>query len=117
MKHMMQFRFHGVDSAENYPIWHDWRKYNWYNNLLYDYGQVSHLGIQGEPGVIFYLNGSNSPIVIGNTGIYELDLEGIGRITSLKFDELQLSSIYNNSSDKTKRLIVDIIYDGPEVLV
>ena len=117
MKRMMQFRFHGTNSKENYPLWTDWRKYNWYTNLFTEYGSVSHLGIQGEPGVKFYLNGGTNPITIGATGIYELNLEGIGRITSLRFDQNQLPTIYNNSESDKKRLIVDIVYDGPEVVL
>jgi hypothetical protein len=35
---------------------------------------IVQLGIQSVPGTKFYLNGSNNPIIIGNTGIYELDL-------------------------------------------
>ena len=115
MKRMMQFRFHGTNSTENYPLWTDWRKNNWYTNLFAEYGSVSHLGIQGEPGVKFYLNGGTDPITIGATGIYELNLQGIGRITSLRFDPNQLPTIYNNSASTKKRLIVDIVYDGPEV--
>jgi hypothetical protein len=41
------------------------------------------LGIQGPDGLKFYLNSSSSPIAIGETGIYELDLEGIGRISAI----------------------------------
>lgn len=115
MKRMMQFRFHGLNSKENYPLWTDWQKNNWFTNLFFNYGSVSHLGIQGEPGVRFYLNGGTNPITIGATGIYELNLEGIGRITSLRFDQDQLPTIYNNSASDKKRLIVDIVYDGPEV--
>lgn len=117
MKRMMQFRFHGENSLANYPEWDDWKKNNWFNNLLMGYGSVSHLGIQGEPGIKFYLNGGLNPITIGMTGIYELDLGLMGRISSLRFDEKQLKAVYNNSPDLNKRLIVDIVYDGPEVLV
>ena len=115
MKRMMQFRFHGVDSQLNYP--QSSSIYDWTTNLFFKYGMISHLGIQGEPGVIFYLNDGNNPIVLGNTGIYELDLEGMGRITGLRFDRDNLTTTYNNSFNETHRLIVDIIYDGPEVSV
>jgi hypothetical protein len=39
---------------------------------------VSHLGIQGEPGVVFYLNNGIDPITIGATGIYEINFENLG---------------------------------------
>lgn len=116
MKRMMQFRYHGPGNSNNYPSG-SLAERDWANNLFYNYGAVSHLGIQGEPGVVFYLNGGNDPITIGNTGIYEIDLEGVGRITSLRFDSKVLNETYNNSASINHRLIVDIVYDGPEVYV
>ena len=110
MKRMMQFRYHGPGNSNNYPSG-SLAERDWANNLFYNYGAVSHLGIQGEPGVRFYLNGGTNPITIGATGIYELNLEGIGRITSLRFDQDQLPTIYNNSASDKKRLIVDIVFD------
>jgi hypothetical protein len=41
-------------------------------------GSISQLGIQGRPGTSFYLNGSTLPIVLGETGIYEIDLQNYG---------------------------------------
>ena len=114
MKHMMQFRFYGKDSEKNYPLtasFDDWRF-----NLFSKYSNnISHLGIQGEPGLIFYLNGGQSAITIGDTGIYELDLEGIGRISSLRFDGEQLTALYPTpATSSTHRILVDIVYDGME---
>ena len=41
------------------------------------YSPIIHLGIQTLPGTKIYLNGFyDAPIIIGATGIYELDLEG-----------------------------------------
>ena len=34
---------------------------------------IVQLGIQALPGTRFFLNGNQYPIIIGNTGIYELD--------------------------------------------
>lgn len=84
----------------------------WKYNLLREYGPVSHLGIQGEPGVIFYLNNSEDPIAIGSTGIYELNLEGIGHLTALKFDMDVLKDKYDSKKSLVNRIIVDIIYEG-----
>ena len=83
-------------------------------NILAKYGSVSHLGIQGEPGLIFYLNQGDNPITIGETGIYELNLEGIGRIHSLRFNEAMLTDIYKKEKNPFHRLIVDIVYEGAE---
>lgn len=71
---------------------------NFEGNILEQYPEVSHIGIQGAPGLSFELNGG--VIKIGKTGIYELDLEGVGIINSLKFSP--------SSQDK---IIVDIVYE------
>ena len=44
---------------------------------------VTHLGIQAYPGYTFKINNSAWAISVGRTGIYELDLQGIGKIQSL----------------------------------
>jgi hypothetical protein len=46
---------------------------------------IVHLGIQTLPGTKVYLNSNmDAPVIIGATGIYELDLEGTtGLISSL----------------------------------
>jgi hypothetical protein len=47
---------------------------------------ISQLSIQALPGTKFYLNNSYDPIVIGYTGIYEITINNLAEITSLKFD-------------------------------
>lgn len=114
MKRIAQFRFHYTGSSANYP--YGLTAEDWSGNLLQNCGLVSHLGIQGEPGVVFYLNDGDNPIVLGSTGIYELNLEGIGRIASLRFDKDSLEQYYTKEvNDDAHRLLVDIIYDGAEV--
>ena len=117
MKRIMQFRFYGPENPNNYPKWNKQTEYeSWSFNLLSKFGNVSHLGIQGEPGVVFYLNEGHNPISIGTTGIYELDLEGIGKITKLYFDWNKLKSFYPEDNNlESRRLIVDIVYDSAEV--
>jgi hypothetical protein len=111
MKKITQFVFHKELSNDNIP-----KDINyWKNNLLSNYASVSHLGIQGEPGVEFYLNHGDDPITIGPSGIYELDLEGLGYITALKFDYSILIEKYNNEDiNPYHRLIVDIVYEGAD---
>lgn len=116
MKKITQFIFYGKHNREEegfscLPSSLDL----WSTNLLSDYGPVSHLGIQGEPGVIFYLNYSDDPITLGVTGIYEIDLEGLGSISSLRFDMQKLSEKYDTSPSHSHRLLVDIIYEGVEM--
>ena len=72
---------------------------------------IIQLGIQSLPGVKFYLNNSASPIILGYTGIYDLELNGITEITSLSFDAESMNLI--NASPESY-LIVDFIYESEE---
>lgn len=69
---------------------------------------VLQLGIQALPGTKFYLNNALEPIIIGSTGIYELDLAGDTEITAITFDVDSMKLIKDNNN---AFLIVDIIYD------
>ena len=72
---------------------------------------VLQFGIQSLPGTKFYLNNGNDPIIIGSTGIYELDLEGQTEITQIQMDGGSMKTINDNDS---AYLIIDIIYDNGE---
>ena len=75
-----------------------------------DYMPIVQLGIQALPGTKFNLNTNLDPIIIGASGMYELDLTyNSARITSLQFEEDSLDQITNNPDGY---LIVDIIYEG-----
>ena len=69
---------------------------------------IVQLGVQALPGTKFYLNRYNSPIIIGSTGIYELNIDGLTYIKDLQFDETSLENISNNTNAV---LIVDYIYE------
>ena len=70
---------------------------------------ILQFGIQSLPGTKFYLNNGNDPIIIGSTGIYELDLEGQTEITQIQMDGGSMKTINDNDS---AYLIIDIIYDN-----
>ena len=72
---------------------------------------VLQFGIQSLPGTKFYLNNGNDPIIVGSTGIYELDLEGQTEITQIQMDGGSMKTINDNDS---AYLIIDIIYDNGE---
>jgi hypothetical protein len=72
---------------------------------------ILQLGIQALPGTKFYLNDSAEPIIIGQTGIYELDLTNGIQITQLQIDARSITSIRDNQN---AYLIVDILYDDGE---
>lgn len=76
------------------------------------YVPILQLGIQTIPGTYFYLNGGLDPIIIGSTGIYELDLSGEIEISKLEIDYQSLERINNMANGY---LIIDIIYEDEEV--
>ena len=75
---------------------------------------VTQLGIQALPGTKFYLNEAVDPVIIGATGIYELDLTNGIQISKITFDRKSMEIIKNNDN---AFLIVDIIYDDGEATV
>lgn len=83
--------------------------------IFYDYTPITQIGIQGLPGTTFYLNDpmKQNPIIIGYTGLYELDLEGYAEINSLQFE---LESIRRIANSDNAYLIIDIIYNKEEVI-
>lgn len=106
-KKVKQFRYYSNGSDNNYPLGLTNRQLisgSAFNNYM----PIVQLGIQTMPGTKLYLNGSNNPIIIGSTGIYELDLQGLTQINSLQFDANSVTLINNNQS---AYLIVDIIYE------
>lgn len=110
MKRIAQFRYKGEAHAETYPT--NLMEDNLViGNIFRDYGPVSQLGIQAPPGLKFYLNNSKYSIMVGDTGIYELDLEGIGRILSISFDRNDLRNFYGGTN-KADKLLIDIVYEG-----
>lgn len=113
MKRVKQFRYYEVPSQTNQK--------NQPSNLnisqltsgsiFEPYQPIVQLGIQSLPGTKFYLNGSNNPVILGTTGIYELDLYGLAEITSIFFDGNSIDAIAKTPSAS---LIVDIIYEDGE---
>lgn len=69
---------------------------------------ITQLGIQTIPGVKVFINNHTSPIVIGQTGIYELNVDGLSHITDIKFDGNSLNLI---DSSNNAYLIIDYIYE------
>lgn len=75
---------------------------------LFSSMSIQQLGIQALPGTKFYINGSNSPVLVGFSGLFNLDLTDQGEITELRFDLNSLKYIKNANSI----LIIDIAYTG-----
>lgn len=78
-------------------------------SIFSQYTPMKQIGIQTMPGVKFYLNNSIEPIIIGSTGIYELNVENLTEITALSFDTTSINMI--NETPSTSYIIVDILYE------
>lgn len=51
-----------------------------------DLNTYTKVGIQALPGAQIYFNDKTDPIVIGNTGIFEINLENYGYINQIRYD-------------------------------
>lgn len=73
-----------------------------------DYQPIVQLGIQALPGTKFKINHSIEPIIVGASGMFELDLDGTSAVaTSLTFEKDSLDYIDKNPDGY---LIIDIVY-------
>lgn len=107
MKLIRQFRYYGDNDSRNYPEGLSMDQLV-YNNIFGGLSSITQLGIQGRPGTMMFLNGQEYPIVIGETGIFEIDLQNYGQIFSIRFTGDSLDD-YQEHDD---RLLIDIIYEG-----
>ena len=108
-KHVMQFRYYEDSHTNNQPV--ELNAGQLVNGTVFaKYLPFTQLGIQALPGTRFYLNDNiEGPVIVGSTGIYELELEGISKINSLKFDSKSLKLIADNPN---AFLIIDVIYES-----
>lgn len=122
---VIQYRYYGEDNVNNYPSGAQGSAQYYINGTVFEKTTpILQLGIQTLPGVQFYLNKSaGDPIVIGSTGIYELDLQNKTEITHLRFSSESLNLIadlnktgqYQAVANPNAYLIVDIVYEQTEV--
>ena len=75
-------------------------------NELFSKG-VEQIGIQALPGTRFKMSTGPDWVVIGTTGIYELDLTGRATISALCFDKASIDIIQNGAG---QTLLIDIVY-------
>lgn len=108
MKKVYQYRYYGEDTNKNYPG--DLSREQLISGDIFNEtgkSSITHLGIQASPGTTFFLNNSYNPIQVGKTGIYEINLEGYGFITSIIFSYDTLDVVNEDNG-----IIIDIIYEG-----
>lgn len=113
-----QFRYYNDKEAEkgtasnNSPAGAEMSKFI-DGTVFADCFPISQLGIQALPGTRVLLNKATDQdyILIGQTGIFELDLDNQTEITSICFDKESMEKI---NAVTNAVLIVDIIYDDGE---
>lgn len=110
-KKVVQFRYFGENNGLNYPSTITKTQLT-SGSIFDDYTPIVQLGVQALPGTRIRINANLDWIIVGATGIYELDLtNNTALITSLQFDETSLN-VVNDSVDGY--LIVDMIYQGAQ---
>lgn len=106
-KKIAQYRYYNDGNENNYPA--SLTKAELANGKRFSALDIYQLGIQTVPGTIFYLQETENPIIVGTTGIFELELHNETTvINSLKFDGRSLDIIASNPNTS---LIIDIIYE------
>lgn len=106
-----QYRFFGDGNNKNADV-------SYSNNTLTFTNwptSIKRLGIQTMPGVEFNINGSGNSepnIIVGPSGIYEIDVEETGStIGSLDIIESTLMHYFDSDGNNTAYLMIDVIYD------
>lgn len=74
-----------------------------------NYTQIVQLGIQAPPGTKFYLEDSTNALMVGASGVFQLDLRETSTFSGLRFDEQSVHFVELNGSSY---IIVDILYVG-----
>ena len=113
-KIVKQYRYYYNEAQKNQPSNLTWEELAEGSVFFTDnLKSIIQLGIQTLPGTQFYINNSdkNYPIIVGTTGIYELDLQGISEITALSFNPESLQIIDNVGN---AFLIIDALYEIEE---
>lgn len=107
-KQIKQFRFYNSgESNLNQPKNLSKKKLSRGGDAFKDISSITQLGIQTLPGVRVYINGEG--IIVGPTGIFELDIDGISEISEIYFDGTSLEMIEDSP---TAYLIIDMICES-----
>lgn len=101
-----QFIYCNDESLKNFPL--NLQASDLTSGIIFSsYTPISQLGVQAPPGTKFYLNGSENPVIVGFTGLFEIDLTAGGSINRIIFDQQSIDWIRQNDS---AMIIIDIAY-------
>lgn len=107
-KTIKQYRYYGKDNSKNYPSGItavDLEQ----GSIFEEIYPIYQLGIQAYPGAKIRLNRNVEEVIVGLTGIYELDVEGRTEIDRLQIDPDTINKIDNINN---AYIIIDVIYDN-----
>lgn len=106
MAKVTQFRYYGENNVNNYPF--DKWQYYCVDESFKNYRPIHQFGIQTLPGTKIYLNQSNNPIIIGSTGIFEIDCDNTTAIlNSFRIEQKSMEIIDNLANGY---LLIDLVY-------
>lgn len=71
---------------------------------------ITRLGIQAAPGTRFFVNNDVYPIMIGPSGIWEIDASAGALIRLLQFDNSSID--LNVTAQSVPSIIIDMMYAG-----
>ena len=110
-RNIKQYRYYGEGADKNQPFSLTLAKL--VDGSVFDgCYPIIQLGIQTLPGTKFYLNNSIEPIIVGYTGIYELDLDNQTEIFRLTFNNTSMEAVRDNPNGY---LIIDVLYEDWQV--
>ena len=116
---MIQFRYYDDNNPNNNSgafgeKW-SWRDYCTSQNFK-KYSPILAIGIQTLPGTKIYLNSSINPIIIGYSGIFELNVENTSvSINNIRVDQKSMELIRDLPNGY---IIIDMVYeDQGDILV
>lgn len=101
-----QFRYYAEGNVNNYP------ELSWPNYCTQEtfkkFSPITQLGIQTLPGTRIFLNSSLEPIIIGTSGIFELDVSSTTAvITGLRVEQQSMELIRDLPNGY---IIIDMVY-------
>lgn len=103
-----QFRYYAEQNSNNQPQDWSWATYCEASTFK-NYSPILQLGIQTLPGTQLYINSSTTPIIVGHTGIFELDVTNTSAsIANLRIEQSSMQQIKDLPNGY---LIIDIVYE------
>lgn len=100
-KKIMQFRYYGTKNKNNFPANIKAGDFST-EDFFKDYYPIHYIKIQGPNSIKFWINFNSNSVMLGPSGVYELDLQNFSTIEDLKFSSI--------SSIISEPLIIDLIY-------